>query len=58
MTQRMQVRAHKFFARIFRNEGPIKAPWWLKLAVRLPGAQRLLARIVGIGFRPEHIRTI
>jgi 2-polyprenyl-6-methoxyphenol hydroxylase-like FAD-dependent oxidoreductase len=57
MTQRMQVRAHGFFARVFRSEGAIKAAWWLKIAVRLPGAQRFLARVVGIGFRPEHVKT-
>jgi len=58
MTQQMQVRAHRFFDRVFRNPGPAKAPLGLKIAVRIPGVQRLLARIVGVGFRPEHVRHV
>ena len=57
VTQRLQIAAHKRFARIFRNPGPAKAPWQLKLAVRVPGIQRVLARIVGLGVRPEHIHS-
>ena len=56
VTQFMQVNAHKAFAKIFRNPGPITAPWQLKAAVRIPGLQRLVARGVGLGVRPEHIR--
>jgi hypothetical protein len=29
----------------------------LKAGVRVPGIQRVVARIVGIGVRPEHIRN-
>jgi hypothetical protein len=28
----------------------------MKLAFRIPGIQRLIARFIGIGVRPEHIR--
>ena len=55
-TQFVQVQAHKALARVFRETGPMKTPWRLKLMARIPGVQRLLGRIVGIGFRPEHIR--
>jgi 2-polyprenyl-6-methoxyphenol hydroxylase-like FAD-dependent oxidoreductase len=55
VTQRLQVNAHKVFERVFRNAGPLKAPWQLRLGVRVPGIQRVIARIVGIGVRPEHI---
>jgi 2-polyprenyl-6-methoxyphenol hydroxylase-like FAD-dependent oxidoreductase len=55
VTQRLQVTAHKGFDRVFQSTGPLKAPWQLKLAVRLPGVQRLVARVIGIGVRPEHI---
>jgi 2-polyprenyl-6-methoxyphenol hydroxylase-like FAD-dependent oxidoreductase len=55
VTQAFQVRAHKVFAGVFKNPGPLKAPWQLKLAIKLPGLRRLLARAVGIGVRPEHI---
>jgi len=56
VTQRIQVIAHKGMASVFRNPGPAHAPWQLKLAVHIPGFQRLLGRIVGMGARPEHIQ--
>jgi 2-polyprenyl-6-methoxyphenol hydroxylase-like FAD-dependent oxidoreductase len=56
VTQFLQVNAHKAFAKIFENPGPIKAPWQLRAAVRIPGLQRLIARAVGLGARPEHIQ--
>jgi len=57
VTQRIQTFAHKGFAAIFRNPGPAKAPWQLRVAVNTPGFQRLLARGVGLGVRPEHVRV-
>jgi hypothetical protein len=54
-TQFLQVQAHKLFARIFQNPGPAKAPWQMKVAVNIPGVHDLLGRVVGNGFRPEHI---
>ncbi len=54
--QELQVNAHKGLARIFRSTGAVKAPWQLKLVVRIPGVQRLVARVIGIGIRPEHIQ--
>lgn len=56
VTQRAQVFAHKGIAKLFSNSGPAHAPWQLKVIVHLPGLQRLLARAVGLGVRPEHIR--
>jgi 2-polyprenyl-6-methoxyphenol hydroxylase-like FAD-dependent oxidoreductase len=53
--QEMQLNAHKLFAKIFAHPGPMQAPWQLKAAVQIPGVQRALGRIVGMGFRPEHI---
>jgi 2-polyprenyl-6-methoxyphenol hydroxylase-like FAD-dependent oxidoreductase len=57
VTQRVQTMAHEGFARIFKNPGPAKAPWQLRLAVGLPGVQRLLGRAIGLGVRPEHVRS-
>ena len=54
-TQWVQANVHRQFQRIFRNPGPVRAPWQLKLAVRLPGFQSLLGRAVGLGVRPEHV---
>jgi hypothetical protein len=53
----MQVNAHKGFEYVFQHTGPMKAPWQLKAATRIPGIQHVVGRLVGIGVRPEHIRT-
>lgn len=57
VTQRIQALAHKGLAAAFRNPGRAKAPWQLRLIVNTPGFRRLIARGVGLGVRPEHIRT-
>jgi 2-polyprenyl-6-methoxyphenol hydroxylase-like FAD-dependent oxidoreductase len=56
VTQFLQVNAHKALQTVFRNPGPAKAPWQLKVAVNIPGVQHVMARVVGLGVRPEHIR--
>jgi 2-polyprenyl-6-methoxyphenol hydroxylase-like FAD-dependent oxidoreductase len=56
VTQQFQVFAHSQLVKIFHNPGPAKAPWQLKAVFAIPGLQRLTARIVGMGARPEHIR--
>ena len=56
VTQQLQVLAHNGFAGIFNNPGPARAPWQLKVAFSIPGIQRLMARTIGMGVRPEHIR--
>jgi 2-polyprenyl-6-methoxyphenol hydroxylase-like FAD-dependent oxidoreductase len=57
-TQQLQVLAHKGFAKIFENPGPAQAPWQLRLAFSIPGVQRLTARTIGMGVRPEHVRSV
>ncbi|MGH9581320.1 MAG: FAD-dependent oxidoreductase [Bryobacteraceae bacterium] len=58
VTQALQRRAHHLLASsVFTCTGPMHAPWQLKLAVRIPGFQRVLARVVGVGLRPEHVTT-
>src|SRR5262249_48474043 len=49
VTQAVQVAAHRAFARVFEQTGPLKAPWQFRLAVRIPGIQRALGYAVGIG---------
>lgn len=56
LTQGLQVNVHKRLEKVFQNTGPVKAPWQLKVAVNIPGIQEVLARVVGVGVRPEHIR--
>jgi 2-polyprenyl-6-methoxyphenol hydroxylase-like FAD-dependent oxidoreductase len=55
VTQFLQLNAHRGLARIFQDPGPVTAPWQFKLALRVPGVQRVMGRVVGIGIRPEHI---
>jgi 2-polyprenyl-6-methoxyphenol hydroxylase-like FAD-dependent oxidoreductase len=54
-TQFMQIRAHSGIAWVFRHPGPIRAPWQFKLVTQIPGLQLVMGRIIGIGFRPEHV---
>ena len=56
VTQTIQLFAHRGFAKAFENAGPIRAPWQVKMASRIPGLQRILGYAVGVGARPEHVR--
>ena len=56
VTQAIQLFAHRGFARVFENPGPIRAPWQLKAAMKIPGIHRAVGYAVGIGARPEHVR--
>ncbi len=57
VTQFLQVNAHKGFEYVFRHPGPLKAPWPMKVVTRIPGIRHLTGRLVGLGVRPEHVRT-
>lgn len=58
LTQKVQVFLHEhFLERIFASEKPMDAPWAARLADALPLLRRIPARMIGLGFRPEHIRT-
>jgi 2-polyprenyl-6-methoxyphenol hydroxylase-like FAD-dependent oxidoreductase len=56
VTQAVQVALHNAFARVFDRPGPLRAPWQLRAAVRIPGIHRALGYAVGIGIRPERVR--
>ncbi|HZR64551.1 MAG TPA: FAD-dependent oxidoreductase [Terriglobales bacterium] len=56
MTQAIQANAHKVFAQLFRQTGPMEAPWQLKTVVQIPGITHVIGRAVGTGARPEHIK--
>jgi 2-polyprenyl-6-methoxyphenol hydroxylase-like FAD-dependent oxidoreductase len=57
VTQFIQVTAHKALQRVFQNPGRAIAPWQFRAVVSIPGIQRIPARVVGLGIRPEHIRN-
>jgi 2-polyprenyl-6-methoxyphenol hydroxylase-like FAD-dependent oxidoreductase len=55
VTQQLQVVVHKGLERIFRTDGPMNAPWQLRAAAHVPGLQRVMGHVVGVGIRPEHV---
>jgi 2-polyprenyl-6-methoxyphenol hydroxylase-like FAD-dependent oxidoreductase len=58
LTQRLQVFIqNRVIGRVLGSRGKIKPPWTLDLLRRFPFLRRIPARIIGIGFRPEHIKT-
>jgi 2-polyprenyl-6-methoxyphenol hydroxylase-like FAD-dependent oxidoreductase len=57
-TQWMQGVVHGRLQRLFRQHGPMRPPLLLKVGVHIPGLQSLLARVVGMGLRREHVRTV
>lgn len=57
VTQAVQLAAHNGMARIFNNPGPIEAPWQAEVITRIPGIHRALGYAVGMGVRPEHVRS-
>jgi 2-polyprenyl-6-methoxyphenol hydroxylase-like FAD-dependent oxidoreductase len=58
-TQRIQVFAHKrFLSPALAHRTPIRGlPLPLKLLRQFPLLRRIPARMIGIGFRPEHVHT-
>ena len=57
VTQFLQSRVHTAMVSIFENSGPAEPPWQLRVALQVPGFQQLAGRLVGMGIRPEHVRT-
>ncbi len=55
VTQFLQVNAHKALNAVFKTDGPIQAPWQLKVVDALPGRKWIMGYIVGVGVRPEHV---
>ncbi len=42
---------------VIGSDKPIAAPWPLRLFNHLPWLARIPARLIGVGFRPEHVRS-
>ena len=56
--QKMQTTVQeRVIDKILDSEKPMTAPWAVRLFTIFPFLQRIPARIVGIGVRPEHIHT-
>ena len=57
-TQSLQVfLQNRVISRVLANRRGVRAPLLLRLLSRWPYLRRFPARIVGVGFRPEHVRT-
>jgi 2-polyprenyl-6-methoxyphenol hydroxylase-like FAD-dependent oxidoreductase len=58
ITQRMQVIVqNSVLVPTLHTKGPVKVPRVVRLLNRYPLLRRIPARLVGMGFRPEHVRT-
>jgi 2-polyprenyl-6-methoxyphenol hydroxylase-like FAD-dependent oxidoreductase len=58
LTQWAQVQVQKrVLGRVLGNTQQVAAPSLLRLFKRFPALQRIPARLIGIGVRPEHVRT-
>jgi len=55
-TQRLQLAIqNRVIDPVLSASAPLRAPWIARLMQRLPFLQGIPARVVGIGFRPEHV---
>jgi 2-polyprenyl-6-methoxyphenol hydroxylase-like FAD-dependent oxidoreductase len=58
LTQRLQVFIqNRVISRVLAGRKQLALPWPLRLLQRLPFLRRIPARLIGIGVRPEHVRT-
>jgi 2-polyprenyl-6-methoxyphenol hydroxylase-like FAD-dependent oxidoreductase len=58
VTQRMQVIVqNNVIRRVLASTAPFAPPWPVRLLGRWKFLQRIPARVVGMGFRPEHVKT-
>jgi 2-polyprenyl-6-methoxyphenol hydroxylase-like FAD-dependent oxidoreductase len=57
-TQGLQVAVqNNVIKKVLSSQKSLELPWLLKLLRRWPILRRIPARLVGVGFRPEHVRT-
>lgn len=63
LIQGFQTRAQTFlFETVLKgqgsDQGPLHAPWFLKLITRLPGLRALIPRFIALGPRREHVAPL
>jgi 2-polyprenyl-6-methoxyphenol hydroxylase-like FAD-dependent oxidoreductase len=57
-TQRMQVALqNNAIRKVLGGQQPLRLPWVLRMLRRWPLLRRIPARLIAVGFRPEHVRT-
>jgi 2-polyprenyl-6-methoxyphenol hydroxylase-like FAD-dependent oxidoreductase len=58
VTQKFQVfMQNNVIQRVLATDKPMHAPWIMKLIGKSPFLRRIPARMLGLGVRPEHVRT-
>ncbi len=58
ITQRVQIFIQKrVITRVLRSVGKLSPPLPVRLLARFPFLRRIPARLIGIGFLPEHVKT-
>lgn len=58
LTQRLQVLIQdRIISRVLAGQKSLSLPWPLRLLRRFPVLRRIPARLIGMGFRPEHVKT-
>jgi 2-polyprenyl-6-methoxyphenol hydroxylase-like FAD-dependent oxidoreductase len=56
MTQRLQVTVqNRIFSRVLRTTDNRPPPWYVRALLNFPLTRHIPARIIGMGFRPEHV---
>ena len=59
MTQGMQLAVqNRVISNVLRATQRLRPPWLMRMLGRYPFLQRFPARVLGLGFRPEHIRPV
>jgi 2-polyprenyl-6-methoxyphenol hydroxylase-like FAD-dependent oxidoreductase len=56
ITQSFQAQVHRVLSRVLDHSGPVRPPWLLPVLTAWKPLRYLLARFIGMGVRPEHIR--
>lgn len=58
VTQWGQVQVQeRILSAVLGSQQQVKPPWFLRLFKKFPILRRIPARLIGIGVRPEHVRT-
>jgi 2-polyprenyl-6-methoxyphenol hydroxylase-like FAD-dependent oxidoreductase len=58
-TQELQVAIqNNVIGKVLGSDKALSLPWPLRLLRRWPVLRRLPARVLGVGFRPEHVRAV
>ncbi len=58
MTQRVQLAVqNRVIKQVLGVTGPLSPPWAFKMLAYVPFLRRIPSRMIGLGFRPEHVRT-